>query len=176
VSDKLGDVVFDGAAALVSDFRPGECVEIELEQRETGFHVKRIWPDDPRFVPPHDIPQRAPALEQPVASRIAAALVRISDAFDFRVVRLDGDLLVRGDDDAFAFGCQVEICFRSVDYVELPMGWEGKIFALAHETERRYLAGRSELLGTTAAVRIVDANRRIFFVTCEDVEVATKAG
>ena len=138
--------------------------------------MKRIWPDDPRFVPPLDIPQRAPALEQPVASRIEAVLARIPDALDFRVLRLEGDLIVQGDDDAFAFGCQVEICFRSVGYVELPMGWEGKSFALAHETERRYLAGRSELLATTASIRIVDANRRIFFVTCGDVEVAAKAG
>ncbi|MGC4068443.1 MAG: hypothetical protein QM784_28115 [Polyangiaceae bacterium] len=176
MSDKLGDLAFDGAAALVDDFRFGERVELELEQRETGFHVKRIWPDDPRFVPPHDIPQSAPALEQTAASRIAAALVRIPESLDFRVVRLESDLIVRGDDDAFAYGYQVEICFRSVDYVELPMGWEGKTFALAHQTERRYLAGRCELLGTTAAIRIVDANRQIFFVTCNDVEVAVKAG
>ena len=171
VSDQVGDLEFDGATALVDDFRPGEPVEIELEQRATGLHVKRIWPDDPRFVPPRDLPQSAPALERAVASRVAAALARIPDSLQFRVVSLESVLIVQGDDDAFAYGHQVEIRFRSVDYVELPMGWDGKAFALANETERRYLAGRSELLRTTAAVRIVDAARQIFFVTCEDVEV-----
>ena len=56
------------------------------------------------------------------------------------------------------------------------MAWDGKSFALASETERRYLAGRSEVLGTTAAVKIVDDARRIFFVTCADVETTLKAG
>jgi hypothetical protein len=176
VSHELGDLSFDGSAALVDDFRSGERVEVELEQRLNGFYVKRIWPDDPRFVPPHVLPQDAPALEQTVASRVAATLVRIPESLDVRVVRLESDLIVQGDDDAFAYGYQVEIRFRSVGYIELPMGWEGKAFTLAHETERRYLAGRSELLSTTAAVRIVDVNRQIFFVTCNDVEVATKAG
>jgi hypothetical protein len=176
VSEQVGELAFDGASALVDDFRPGEAVEIELERRATGFHVRRIWPDDPRFVPPHDLPQSAPALERAVASRVAAALARIPDSFDFRVVSLEDDLIVQGDDDAFAYGHQVEIRFRAVEYVELPMGWDGKAFALANETERRYLAGRSEMLGTTAAVRIVDAARRIFFVTCADVEIAVKAG
>jgi hypothetical protein len=176
VSPQVGDLAFDGAAALVDDFRLGEPVEIELEQRATGFHVKRIWPDDPRFVPPRDLPQSAPALKRAVASRVAAALARIPDSFQFRVMSLESDLIVQGDDDAFAYGHQVEIRFRDVDYVELPMGWDGKTFALANETERRYLAGRSEMLGTTAAVRIVDAARQIFFVTCDEVEVVMKAG
>ena len=140
VSDQLGDLAFDGAAALVDDFRPGEPVEIELEQRA-------------------------------VASRVATALARIPDSFEFRVVSLDGDLIVHGDDDAFAYGHRVEIRFRSVDYLELPMGWGGKTFALANETERRYLARRSEMSGTTVAVRIVDDARQIFFVTCDDVEI-----
>jgi hypothetical protein len=35
--------------------------------------VKRIWPDDPRFVPPHDLPQSAPALERAVAWRVGLA-------------------------------------------------------------------------------------------------------
>jgi hypothetical protein len=177
VSHQAGDLAFDGAAALVDDFRRGEAVEIELEQRATGLHVKRIWPDDPRFVPPrfvppHDIPQSAPALERAVARRAATALARIPDSFEFRFVSLEGDLIVRGDDDAFADGHRVEIRFRSVDYVELPMGWTGKAFALANETERRYLAGRSEMSGTTVAVRIVDAARQIFFVTCDEVEIS----
>jgi len=176
VSDQLGDLAFDGAGALVADFRPGEAVEIELEQRATGYHVKRIWPDNPRFVPPRDLPQSAPVLERAVARRVATAIARIPDSLEFRVVSLEGDLIVQGDDDAFAYGHQVEIRFRSVDYVELPMGWDGKAFALANETERRYLAGRSEMSGTTVAVRIVDKARQIFFVTCDEVEIAVKAG
>jgi hypothetical protein len=176
VSDQLGDLAFDGAAALVDDFRRGELVEIELEQRATGLHVKRIWPDDPRFVPPDNIPPSAPALDRAVASRIAAALAQIPDCLDFRVVSLERDLVVQGDDDAFAYGHRVQIRFRDVEYLDLPMGWDGKAFALASEIERRYLAGRSEMLGTTAAVKVVDAARRIFFVTCADVETTLKAG
>jgi hypothetical protein len=175
-SDQLGDLAFDGAAALVDDFRLGEPVEIELEQRATGVHVKRIWPDDPRFVPPDNIPRSAPALDRAVAARVATALMQVPDCPDFRVVSLDSDLVVQGDDDAFAYGYLVQIRFRDVDYLELPMGWDGKAFALASETERRYLAGRSEMLRTTAAVRVVDAARRIFFVTCADVETTLKAG
>jgi hypothetical protein len=44
---QVGDLPFDGAAALVDDFRVGESVEVELERRGDGLHVKRIWPDDP---------------------------------------------------------------------------------------------------------------------------------
>ncbi len=175
-SRQLGELAFDGAAALVDDFRVGEPVEIELEQRAAGLHVKRIWPDDPRFVPRSDLPPSAPALDPGLASRVATALARVPGDLDFRVIRLDGDLLVQGDDDAFAYGCLVEIRFHAVEYVELPIGWDGKALALANETERRYLAGRSEMSEMTAAIRIVDAARQIFFVTCSEVESTTKAG
>lgn len=176
VSDQLGELAFDGAAALVDDFRVGELVEIELEQRATGLHVKRIWPDDPRFVPPDDIPQGAPALDRAVAARVAAALAQVPICLDFRVVSLERDLVVEGDDDGFAYGHRVQIRFRGVEYLELPMAWDGKSFALASETERRYLAGRCEMLATTAAVKIVDDARRIFFVMCDDVETTLKVG
>jgi hypothetical protein len=173
-SGQLGTLEFDGAVALVDDFRPGEDVEVELEKRAAGFHVKRIWPDDPRFVPPSDLPRSAPILDAALAARVAAALAAAPAALDFRVASLDRDLLVQGDDDAFAYGCRVEVRFRAVEYIELPMKWDGKTFALANQLERRYLAVRSEMSATTAAVRIVDAARHIFFVTCAEVETVTK--
>jgi hypothetical protein len=174
-SRQIGDVAFDGAAALVDDFRVGERVEVELERRGDSFRVKRIWPDDPRFAPRGDLPAIAPALAPSLASRLAGVLARVPADLGFRVVRLEDDLVVQGDDDGFAFGCLVEIRFRDVEYVELPMGWDGKAFGLANDMERRYLASRSELLAMTAAIRIVDTDRHIFFVTCADVEATLRS-
>src|SRR6476661_540388 len=108
-SRQVGDLAFDGAAALVDDFRVGEAVEVELERRADGLHVKRIWPDDPRFVPRSDLPATAPELARALASRIASVLARVPADLGFRVVRLDCDLVVQGDDDAFAYGFLVEI-------------------------------------------------------------------
>jgi hypothetical protein len=167
---QVGDLPFDGSAATVDDFRLGERVEVKLEGRAGSFHVSAIWPDDPRFAPREDLPPSAPALAPDIASRAARALAAIPVACDFRVISLDGDLVVRGDDDAFAYGHIVEVRFRSVDYVELPMGWDGKSFGLANEIERAYVSSRTEMSSNTVVVRIVDAARQIFFVACEDVE------
>jgi len=176
VSHQLGDLVFDGAASLVADFKIGEAVEVELEARAEGFHVKRIWPDDPRFVPRGELVPSAPPLRADLATRTATALAKAPAALDYRVASLDDDLLVRGDDDAFAYGHRVEIRFRGVEYVELPAAWDGKTLTLADDVERRYLAGRTEISETTVAVRIVDAARRIYFVTCDAVETVPTAG
>jgi len=176
VSRQVGELAFDGAAALVDDFRVGERVEVTLERRGDGFDVKRIWPDDPRFVPRGEVPSTAPALARAVAWRVAGVLAGVPADLEFRVVTLDGDLIVQGDDDAFAYGFQVEIRFRGVEYLELPMGWGGKTFGLANEMERRYLASRCEMSETTVAIRIVDDARQIFFVACDDVETTSKAG
>jgi hypothetical protein len=176
VSHQLGELVFDGAASLVTDFRIGEAVEVELESRAEGFHVKRIWPDDPRFVPRGDLLPSAPPLRADIAERTATALAKAPAALDFRVASLGGDLLVRGDDDAFAYGHRAEIRFRGVEYIELPTRWGGKTLTLADDTERRYLAGRTDISETTVAVRIVDAARRIYFLTCEAVETMPTAG
>jgi hypothetical protein len=129
-----------------------------------------------RFVPRGDLPSRAPALAPALASRVARALATVPAVLDFRVVRLDRDLIVQGDNDAFAYGSLVEIRFQAVEYLELPMGWDGKTIGLANDVERRYLAGRSEMSEMTAAIRIVDAARQIFFVTCADVTTTSKAG
>ena len=173
---QLGDVLFDGSVAMVADFRLGEVVEVKLDGQAPNLQVSRIWPDDPRFAPRENVPSSAPSLAPEVVSRVASALALIPDLLDFRVISLEGDLVVRGDDNCFAYGHLVEVRFRSVEYVELPMGWDGKSFGLANDVERSYLASRSEVSPSTVAVRIVDAARQIFFVTCADVETVRKSG
>jgi hypothetical protein len=173
---QIGDLPFDGSAAMVSDFRLGERVEVKLEGPAGSLHVSTVWPDNPRFAPRDVLPQSTPALAPDIASRAANALATIPTSFDFRVISLDGDLLIRGDDDAFAYGHLVEVRFRAVEYVELPMGWDGKSFSLANEIERAYLSCRTEISSSTIAVRIVDAARQIFFVACADVETTTNEG
>jgi hypothetical protein len=66
----------------------------------------------------------------------------------------------------------VELRFEGVGYLEVPSAWSGKSFRLANETERAYLGSRTQLDADTIAVRIVDDERRIFFVTCAGVDAS----
>jgi hypothetical protein len=89
---------------------------------------------------------------------------------DYRVQRWDGDLIVHGDDAAFAYGPSMELLFRGTSYVDLPSHWAGKSFRVATAAERAYVSSKSEVDPATVVVRIVD-EQRIYFVACEDFSV-----
>jgi GNAT superfamily N-acetyltransferase len=171
-SDELGDLTFDGSVALVDDFVAGEPVEIELDRLGGGgYRVRRIWPDDPRFVAPAQARSAAPPLRPELAAAAGAALAHADGSLDYRIVGRGADVLVQGDDDQFADNRpQVELRLRGVDYLELPARWDGKSMRLADEDERAYLATRGPVTAETIALRIVDGDRHIFFVTCAAIE------
>ncbi len=169
---QLGDLPFDGHAAMVDDFVLDEAVHVELQPTGGSYRVRRIWPDDPRFVPLGPTPA-APPLRVDAATRAAVELARVPSALDFRMVRAVPDVVVEGDDDCFAYGHFVELHFTDVEYLEMPRAWGGKSFRLANDTERAYLGTRTELGEQTIAVRIVDDEDRIYFLTCAELRCKT---
>jgi hypothetical protein len=173
-SEQAGDLSFDGHVALVDDFVVGEPVELELRRDNGKYVVVRLWPDDPRFVPSVQSSQHAPALKDNI-ERDAAGLVSKTDGlFDFRISLHGDDLLIEGDDDAFAYGPLLVLTLRDVGYIELPRMWSGKSIRLADTVERDHLATRHELTDRTIALRVVDSSRRIYFVTCEGISCRTR--
>jgi hypothetical protein len=168
--EKVGDLPFDGAVALVDDFSLGEVVEITVQRDGDSYRVTKVWPDDPRFHPPRDPDANAPPLDGDIARRIETLLGALPVSFDYRVARWGDDLVIQGDNTSFSYGADIEVTLRGASYVELPIAWGGRSHRLAGQAERDHLAGRHELSSQSVAVRFVDDDRRIFFVVCADVE------
>lgn len=169
-SPDLGDLAFEAAVATVDDFMVGEAVEVALEPMDGSYRVSAIWPDDPRLAPSAMAVREPPALRPDIAVRIGGVVDALPLLVDYRAILDGGDIVLEGDDDQFAYGPSQQIRLVAVEYVELPMSWDGKSMRLASATERRYLGMRVELTPDSVALRIVDAARNIFFVVCRDIE------
>lgn len=165
-SPRATSLRFDAAAALVDDFRVGELVEVELAREADAYAVVRVWPDDPRFVPRGEVDSNVPGLDPALENDARAMLDTLPQSMDFRWVGRDADLVLQGDDDGFFSGATFELLCKDVVYVECPARWDGKSIRLANDTERAYLATRCEMTAKALALRIVDDERRIYFVVC----------
>jgi len=167
-SPHFARVDFDAAVADVDDFTIGEIVHVELDASTTPLHVRRVWPDLPRFRARSDAPE-VPALDDELVRDAEGAIQLANGWTDARVVLAADHVRIELDDDAFAYGPSAALDAFQPTYLEVPATFEPRFIQLAASAGRSYLATRVDVSSRDIAVAFIEDEQHFYFIVANRI-------
>ena len=168
VASGIGRLPFDAAIALVDDFEIGELVHVRLEPAGDTWKVLSVAPDLPRFRPPATAEGTAPLDDGSVraCNEVIDACGQGDHSYFWRSQEAEATFEIRDRSDAYS--ATTRLVLSGVTYVEMSVeeGIDCRVFRLATDEERAYLATRTSIGARSIALTFLDYDGRFYFVVC----------